>query len=109
MGLNDKARDLASLIKNTAEFNELRQAKSYIDRNRSLRAEMDEYDRKQTAIFSGKYSGNAEAGMRELGRKFENMSKIPEVDRYLKAARAFNDVLAGVFKTINDSISDSLR
>lgn len=109
MRINEKARELANFLKSTAEFNELKQSKAGIDRNRSLKAEVEEYDRKQKALFSGKYAGDAETGMRELGKRYESMSKIPEIDRYLKAAKAFNDILAELYKTVNDSISDSLR
>lgn len=110
MGLNEKAVELAVNLMNTAEYSELKKAKMYIDSNKGLRAELENFNKKQMNIYMDKYSENeAKSNIMELNKRYEELSKIPEVDRYLKASAKFNELLSGAYKIINDTISKSLK
>lgn len=110
MGLQDKARELVELIKSTSEFSQLKQARSVLDKNRSLRDEMEHFNKRQSELYSGKLSvKEAESRTAELNRKYSELSKIPEVDKLLKASKQFNDMLAKFYKTIGDSLEKELK
>lgn len=110
MDINEKTMELVSIIKSTGEFAELKQAKTIIERNRTLRNEVDQFNKQQMEVYSGKLSAKeAEARIAELNKKFGNLSKIPEVDSFLKATGRFNEMLAKVYKNINESIEADLR
>lgn len=110
MGINEKAMEFANIIKRTGEFAELMQAKTVIERNRALRNEVDQFNKQQLAVYSGKLSvKEAEARIAELNNKFGNLSKIPEVDSFLKASKRFNDMMVKVYKIMNESIETDLK
>jgi len=90
MGLKNKTDELAAALKATAEFAELKQAKSAIDRNRGLKSQFEDMKRRQTAFYSGRLSAKeAEAGLAELDKAFGQLSAIPEFSRYMEAAKKF--------------------
>jgi cell fate (sporulation/competence/biofilm development) regulator YlbF (YheA/YmcA/DUF963 family) len=110
MGLSEKTRELAETIKLTKEFNELKQAKAYIDKNTSLKNEVEEFSKMQLQLYSGKLSSReVETKAAELNKTYTSMSKIPEIDRYLKATKQFNDIMTNVYKSINEYISMNLK
>jgi len=110
MGLYEGTRDFVNAIKSTREFSELVQAKNYIERNSSLKNEVSEFNRRLADIYSSNKSTNViETKVAELNRQFGSLSKIPEVDRFLKASKAFNDMMNKVYKSMNDSIEAELK
>lgn len=110
MGLNEKAREFVDTVKKTREFIEFKQARADIDKKRDLRNEVDEFMKKQMELItSNKPSKQSEAKIAELNKKFQNLSKIAEVDRLLKSGRRFNDMMLKVYKIINDSITSELK
>lgn len=110
MGIYDSAWGFVSAIKSTREFSELIQAKTYIEKNPSLKNEVNEFNRKLGEIYSTNMSTNMiETKVSELNRQFGSLSRIPEVDRFLKASKAFNDMMVKVHKLINESIEADLK
>lgn len=110
MGLYEKARELAASVKATREFAELKRAKADIDRNRELKREVDTFVKRQTEIFtSNKSQREVEAKVAELNKKFQSLSKIPEVTRFLNAGKEFNNMMARAYKMINESIDAELK
>lgn len=110
MGMKEKARDLMEEVRSTKEFAELKQAKSVIDKNKALKSQVEEFNKQQMLLYSGKLSAKeAEAKVAELNKKFGDISKIPEVDRFLKASKQFNEVMSKVYKSMNDSIDAELK
>ena len=110
MGLKNKASELAEALKATVEFAELKQAKAVIDRNRSLKSEVEGLKRKQTALYSGRISAKeAESRMAELDKAFKQLSGVPEFSRYMETSGKFNQLLNDTFREINESIEAGLR
>lgn len=110
MGVNDKAKELAAAIMGIREFSELKQAKNNIDKNRELKSKIEDFKRKEEALYTGKFSAN-ETQLRtlELRKVFESLSVIPEVDNFLKAEKGFNNALQKVYKTIDDTLEFNLK
>lgn len=110
MGLKNKAAELAEALKATPEFAGLRQAKAAIDRNRSLKSEVEDLKRRQTALYSGRLSQNeAESRMAELNKVFGELTGVPEFKDYLETSGKFNELLNETFRQINESIEAGLR
>lgn len=110
MGLYDSARDFVNAIKSTREYNELLQSKGYIEKNSSLKNEINAFNRKLGEIYSSSKSVNViESKVSELNRQFGNLFKIPEVDRFLKASKVFNEMMVKVYKSMSDSIEIDLK
>lgn len=73
---------------------------------------MEEYNTiEATFVFSlDNMSANMiEAKVSELNRQFGSLSRITEVDRFLKASKAFNDMMVKVYKTVNEAVEADLR
>jgi cell fate (sporulation/competence/biofilm development) regulator YlbF (YheA/YmcA/DUF963 family) len=110
MGIYDSAWGFVNAIKSTREFSELIQAKSNIEKNPSLKNEVYEFNRKLGEIYSSNMSANMiETKVSELNKQFGSLSRILEVDRFLKASKAFNDMMAKVYKTVNEAIEADLK
>lgn len=110
MGFREKAVEMASELKRTAEFAELKQAKAAIDKYPVLRQELESFNKRQTALYSSKLSASETASrLEQLGKKYEELSKVPEIDRYLKTSKAFNTLLASALKEVNAAIEAELK
>ncbi len=110
MGINEDVRGFINAIKSTREFNQLMQAKKYIEGNRSLRNNVFELNRRLEEIYSSNKSENIiEAKIAELNTQFGSLLKIPEVDKFLKAHKNFNELMFNTFKSINDAIETDLK
>ncbi len=110
MVLYDGVQDFISSVKQTKEFNELVQEKNYIEKKPLLKNEVLEFNKKLAAIYSSNKSTNViEAKVTELNKQFGSLSKNPEVDRFIKASKSFNDMMVKVYKSINDSIESELK
>ncbi len=110
MGLNERIHDLSEALKATAEYSRLRQAKMVLEKNPALKKELEDFNKKQSELLSGKLSSvQAESRVKELNSRFEAMSKISEVDAYLKALKSFDSVLSKVYKSLGDSLDNGFR
>lgn len=110
MGFNDAARDFINSMKSTREYIELLQTKTNIERNLSIKNEVIEFNKRLGEIYSSNKSADIkELRLKELNKQFGSLSQLPEVDRFLKASKAFNDMMVKVYKTMNDSIEADLR
>ncbi len=110
MGLREKAVELASELIRTGDFAELKQAKAAIDRYPALRRELESFNKRQVALYSSKLSASETAArLEQLGEKYEELAKVPEIGRYLEASKAFNTLLAGALKEVNASVEAELK
>lgn len=110
MGVNDKAKELAMTVMGTREYTELKQAKSTIDKNRELKGRIEDFKKKEQALYTGNLS-SSEAQQRsvELENTFKCLSSVPEIDKFLKAEKEFNNILQKVYKTIGDTLESNLK
>jgi len=111
VSFNQKAKELAEILKNTKEFSELKLAKSNIDLNKNLKIKIEDFKKKEQELFKLAKSGkDTKARAEELNKIFYTLSKIPEVDQFIKAEKQFNDnVVVKAYKAINDSIDSALK
>lgn len=108
MNLNNKAKEIAELIKSTREFAELKQAKMSLDSNKGLAARIESFKKKESKLMSSGVE-ISESSIRQLQKEFNELSGYQEVARFLKAERAVSDMLFNVQKVISDLIEAALR
>ncbi len=110
MSVNEKAKEFAQALRETKEYIELKKARKSIDTNRAVKSKIDQFRKREQALYSQKKSGkDIKAEADELGKMYENLSRIPEVENFLKAEKGFNDVLAKAYKAVNDSIEAGMK
>lgn len=110
MNMNEKARELANLIMRTNEYNELKQSKNNVDKNRELKSKLEDFNKRHISLLNSKISSKeAEDKIAELNKSFENFSKVPEMSRLLKAEKSFSELMSKVYKSVNDAIEAGLK
>ena len=111
MSFNVKIKEFVNILKNTKEFSELKQAKSNIDTNKSIKSKIEDFKKREQELIKMANSGkDTKAKAEELNRIFDGLSKIPEVDKFLTAEKQFNDnVMLKAYKAISDSIDSELK
>lgn len=110
MGISDKAKELANTLASTSEFTNLKQARNTIYKNGELKNKMDNLVKEEGSLLDARISASeAQKKAAELKKTFETLSKIPEVDKFLKAQKNFSDLVQNVYKTINDTLDYNLK
>lgn len=110
MNIGDKAKELTNAVMGTKEYTELKQAKTIIDKNKELRSKIEDFKKKEDALYKGKLSSSdAQKRATELNKIFENLNSIPEVNRFVKAEKSFNDMLQKIYRQVNDTLEASLK
>lgn len=110
MGLNESASNFINAIKSTREYGELLQSKNIVEKNSSIKNEVNEYNRKLGEIYSSNRSASEiKVKVTELNGQYGGLFKTPEVDRSIKASKAFDEMMFRVYKYINDSIETELK
>ncbi|OPJ57006.1 YlbF family regulator [Alkalithermobacter paradoxus] len=105
MSIHQKAKELGDLIKKSKEFIELRESKSVIDKNKELKKKLEEFQKMQMEMYSQNISQkDMQRKAAQLNKTFESMYKIPEINRFLKASKEFNDMMSNIYKVINENI-----
>lgn len=110
MGIREKAAELAAELKRTPDFMELRRAKTAVDAIPALKQELGAFNRQQASLYSTSLSSSETSSrLEQLNRKYAELSRIPEIARYLKASKAFNTVLGNALGEVNSSIESGLK
>lgn len=100
MKLNDKARELARLIKNSEEYRMMNTYKREIEKNKSLKRQLDSYLAKKDKIYSSLKIEEATQKISKLDREYSKTFQTPLVQSYFKSTQAFNALMQQVYKTI---------
>jgi cell fate (sporulation/competence/biofilm development) regulator YlbF (YheA/YmcA/DUF963 family) len=111
MNINEGSIGLVEAIKATTEYLRLKQLKAVISKNPNLRKEIEEFNLSQKQLYSAKGmpSKESEARIQQLKTKFDNLSKIPEVDNYLRASNDFNQLVSKIYKNIDENLEKGLN
>ncbi len=110
MNIGDKAKELTNAVMGTKEYTELKQAKSVIDKNKGLRSKIEDFKKKEDALYKGKLSSSdAQKRATELNKIFDNLNSIPEVNRFVNAEKSFNDMLQKIYRQVSDTLEASLK
>lgn len=104
MDTNRRAKEFASYIKNTDEFKYMNKCKQDIDKNRSLKSQLNSYINKKNAIYSSYRMDDATKKMNILNQEYESFFRLPLVSNYMNATREFNIMMESLYKTIEEEL-----
>lgn len=110
MGISESIRGICDGVQASPEYSKLKQAKALISKNPGLKRAMDEFNAVQKQLYSGKMStADVEARVKQLNDKFESLSKIPEVQNYMKALEDFDRTMSKIYGTIGEYLQKALQ
>ena len=105
MNINKHAKDLASYIRNTKEFKEMNNAKTDLDKNRSIKKKLDNYISQKNNIYSNYKLEEASIKMNRLNQEYNDFFNLPIVSNYMTSTKTFNSMMEGIYKTIEKELS----
>ncbi len=109
MELSYALKEIIAYLANTREFNELRNSKLEVSKNPNIKQSINQFQKKQEALYSQKLSqSQVNSLMNELNKDYEQLSSIPQINRYFKAVEDFNNLMGQVIKELNTSIERKL-
>ena len=110
MALYDNMKEFVKAIKVTKEFNDLILYKNQIEKNPALKRQLIDFNKRVSEVYSSKKPPNAvTAEANELKKKFDDLAKIPEIDKYILASKKFNEMMLKTNKQIDESLQNDLK
>ena len=104
MDINQKAREFAYCVKNTDEFKTMNKTKADLEKNRTLKKQLDNYINKKNAIYSNYRIEDASKKISQLNREYHDFFNLPLVLNYMQATRQFNSMMENLYKSIEKDL-----
>ena len=104
MEINKKAKEFAYYVKNTEEFKYMNKCKQDLERNRSLKNQLNSYINKKNSIYSTYRMEDATRKVNTLNQEYENFFNMPLVSNYMDATRQFNSMMERLYKLIEQEM-----
>ena len=74
-----------------------------------IKRELEEFNLSQKQLYSGRLSNKeAESRVTQLNAKLKDLSRIPEVNKYMNAAKNFDQLMIRIYNDINETLERSL-
>lgn len=104
MNINKKASELANLIRSTDEFKNMKIKKQELEKNRSLKKQLDSYINKKNKIYSSYTFDEASIKVSELNKEYKDFFNIPIISNYMNATKEFNNTMENIYKFIEKEL-----
>lgn len=104
MDINQKAKELASYIRSTKEFKDMNKYKRELERDRSLKKNLDSYVSKKNQIYSRYKIDDANKRVSKLDKEYTNFFSNPTVSNYLNSTHEFNLMMKQIYSAIEDEL-----
>lgn len=104
MNVNQKAQELAKLIKTTDEFKTMNKYKKEIEKNKNVKRQLDNYLSKKDKIYTKYKLDEANRKVSQLDREYSKVFQTPLVENYFKSTQNFNLLMQSVYKSIEDEL-----
>ncbi|MFI3210328.1 MAG: YlbF family regulator [Peptostreptococcaceae bacterium] len=102
--VNKKSVDLANEIKNTKEFKEMHKNKLELEKNRTLKKQLDSYVKSKNSIYSSYKLKDASNKMNDLNKEYASFFRNQIVVKYLNSNKAFNELMDSIYKDIEKQL-----
>lgn len=101
MSINNGIRILVNEIRSTREYKELLKAKSDLNKFGELKQQIKTLQKKQVELYkTNRPQREIERQVNEINKQYKNLSKIEEVDRFMKAAENFNKMMSKIYQEV---------
>lgn len=104
MDINQKAREFADYVKNTSEFKTMNKSKMDLEKNRTLKKQLDSYINKKNTIYSNYKIEDASKKISQLNRDYHDFFNLPLVLNYMQATKQFNSMMEHLYKSIEKEL-----
>ncbi|MGM9534040.1 MAG: YlbF family regulator [Intestinibacter sp.] len=104
MNINQMAQELARLIKNSDEFKTMNKYKREIEKNKSIKKQLDNYMNKKDKIYTKYKIDEANRKISQLDREYSKVFQTPLVENYFKSTQRFNLLMQNVYKSIEEEL-----
>ncbi len=104
MNINQKAKEFATYVRNSDEFKAMAKSKLELEKNRTLKKQLDNYLNKKSSIYSNYRMEDAAKMMVKLNTEYEDFFNLPLVYKYMLATKDFNSLMEGLYKTIEKEL-----
>ena len=95
MNINQKAQELAKLIKTTDEFQTMNKYKREIEKNKNIKRQLDNYLSKKDKIYTRYKIDEANKRVSQLDKEYSKVFQNPLVENYFKSTQNSNIVFSG--------------
>lgn len=108
MEIYDLANELATQVKKSKEYNDLKQAKKIINQNNEYKTKIAEfeklrYEEQMEQIQTGRQNVDKMNKIKEI---YSNLINIEEIRNYFDAELKFNILFGDINKILSESIKD---
>ena len=104
MNINQKAQELAKLIKTTDEFKTMNRYKREIEKNKNIKRQLDSYLNKKDKIYTKHKIDEANRKVSQLDREYSKVFQNPLVENYFKSTQNFNLLMQSIYKSIEEEL-----
>ena len=104
MDVNQKAKELAYYIKGTREFKTMNKYKEELERNKSLKKNLDTYLNKKNQIYSRYKVDDANKRAAKLDKEYINFFNDPIVINYMNSTNDFNSMMKKIYASIESEL-----
>lgn len=104
MNINQKAQELAKLIKTTDEFKTMNRYKREIEKNKNIKRQLDSYLNKKDKIYTKYKIDEANRKVSQLDREYSKVFQNPLVENYFKSTQNFNLLMQSIYKSIEEEL-----
>lgn len=104
MNIEQKAQELARIIKNSEEFKTMNKYKREIEKNKNIKRQLDAYLNKKDKIYTRYKINEANRKISELDQEYSKVFQTPLVENYFKSTQRFNLLMQTVYKTIEKEL-----
>lgn len=106
MSVHEKANDLANALKESSEFNDMKQAVQDIEANPEAKQMMEDFKVKQQELQQKMMSGQqpAEDEMKQMESQFEVINMNEDVKKIFDAERRFGAIMEDVNKIMSEAL-----
>lgn len=104
MNLNQKAQELARLIKTSSEFKTMNKYKNEIEKNKNIKKQLDNYLSKKDKIYTRHKIDEANKKIAQLDKEYSKVFQHPLVENYFKSTQNFNLLMQSIYKSIEEEL-----
>ena len=111
MNINQKAQELAKLIKTTDEFQTMNKYKRSFEsflkdlfQNKNIKKQLDNYLSKKDKIYTRYKIDEANKRVSQLDKEYSRVFQNPLVENYFKSTQNFNLLMQSVYKSIEGEL-----
>ena len=95
---------LVNAIKNTDEYKKANSARKVIDKNKTLRKQLEEYVNNQKKLQSRYKDEQLKTKLNRLNESYEDIFNHPEVVNYNQASYLLNNMINNIYRDIENNL-----